>query len=129
MRALIISKSIALEIASYEPVSCSATRKRLEHKRLRRGINEMRDYFGTYLVKHGLIKEEVDMLQGRITPSILPRHYWRLRFKELRDRTLEVTSQLEQSPSLLTILYFFLPALECIWLGFAKLEVYSELDR
>jgi len=28
-------------------------------------INELRDYFATFMVKHGLIREEVDLLQGK----------------------------------------------------------------
>jgi intergrase/recombinase len=59
-------------------------------------MNKLRDYFGTYMIKHGLIKEEVDLLQGRIPPSIFLRHYWSPSFKELRDRTLEAIKQLEQ---------------------------------
>ena len=41
------------------------------------------------MVRHGLIKEEVDLLQGRIPPSIFIRHYWSPSFKELRNRALE----------------------------------------
>ena len=33
------------------------------------------------MVRNGLIKEEVDLLQGRIPPSILKRHYWSPFFK------------------------------------------------
>jgi hypothetical protein len=44
-----------------------------------------------------LIKEEVDLLQGRIPPSILIRHYWSPNFKELRDRTSKAISELEQT--------------------------------
>ena len=40
------------------------------------------------MVRHGLIKEEVDLLQGRIPPSIFIRHYWSPSFNELRERTL-----------------------------------------
>jgi hypothetical protein len=32
----------------------------------------------------------------RIPPSIFLRHYWSPSFKELRDRTLEATKQLEE---------------------------------
>ena len=49
------------------------------------------------MVKHGLIREEVDLLQGRIPPNIFIRHYWSPSFKELRDRTLNTIDLLEQS--------------------------------
>ena len=71
--------------------------KRLKRKGLRTRINELRDHCATFMVKHGLIREEVDLLQGRIPPSIFIRHYWSPSFKELRDRTLKAISLLVQS--------------------------------
>lgn len=71
--------------------------KRLRRKGLRIRINELRDYYATFMVKHGLIREEVDLLQGRIPPSIFIRHYWSPSFKELRDRALKAINMLEQS--------------------------------
>jgi len=56
-----------------------------------------RDYFGTFMLKHGLIKEEVDLLQGRIPTSIFLRHYWSPSFKELKYRTLEAINHIEES--------------------------------
>jgi hypothetical protein len=49
------------------------------------------------MVRHGLIKEEVDLLQGRIPPSIFLRHYWGPSFRELKDKHLVAVSQIEQS--------------------------------
>ena len=69
-----------------------------EHARCR--LNELGDYFGTFMIRHGLIREEVDLLQGRISPSIFIRHYWspsRASFKELGDRTPKAVSELEQT--------------------------------
>jgi hypothetical protein len=51
------------------------------------------------MVRHNLIKEEVDLLQRRIPPSIFPRHYWSPSFKELRDRTQSAISELEKTIS------------------------------
>jgi len=78
-------------------VTYAAIIKRLRRKGLRIRINELRDYYATFMVKHGLIREEVDLLQGRIPPSIFIRHYWSTSFKELRDRTLEAVDLLQQS--------------------------------
>jgi hypothetical protein len=47
------------------------------------------------MVRHGLIKEEVDLLQGRIPPSIFIRHYWSPSFSELKDRTLNALELLD----------------------------------
>ncbi|MGC8940413.1 MAG: hypothetical protein ACP5KU_07970 [Candidatus Bathyarchaeia archaeon] len=57
-------------------------------------INELRDYFATFMVKHGLIREEVDLLQGRIPPSLFVRSYWSPNLKELRDRTLKALAEM-----------------------------------
>ncbi len=89
-----VSKDLISAIADSTPVTYPAIRKRLEH---RCRINELRDYYGTFMVRHGLIREEVDLLQGRIPPSIFIRHYWSPSFKELRDRTLKAITELEQT--------------------------------
>jgi hypothetical protein len=93
----IIEKPLVNEIAQSDPVTYEQVRKRLLRQGLKLGINELRDYYGSFMVRHNLIKEEVDLLQGRIPPSIFLRHYWSPSFKELRDRTLEAVRQLEQT--------------------------------
>jgi intergrase/recombinase len=67
------------QIANSQPVTYSAIKKNLERTRGSHIIryNLCRDYFGTFMTRHGLIKEEVDLLQGRIPPSIFKRHYWK----------------------------------------------------
>jgi intergrase/recombinase len=92
-----IRKSLILEIASRRPPTYPQILKQLKRKGLKCRINELRDYYGTFMVRHGLIREEVDLLQGRIPPSIFIRHYWSPSFKELRDRTLTAISELERS--------------------------------
>jgi intergrase/recombinase len=91
----IVPKSLIDEIAKSEPVGYNAIRKRLERRKMRSRICELRDAYGTFMVRNGLIKEEVDLLQGRIPPSIFIRHYWSPSFKELRDRTLAVLEKME----------------------------------
>ena len=92
-----VPKSLILEIATSKQVTYPAIIKRLKRKSLKTRINELRDYYGTFMVRHGLIREEVDLLQGRIPPNIFIRHYWSPSFKELRARTIEAISLLEQS--------------------------------
>ena len=89
-----LPKEVILSIAESEPVSYDAIEKRLMRAKIRCRVNELRDNFGTFMVRHGLIKEEVDLLQGRIPPSIFIRHYWSPSFKELRDRTLVALGQI-----------------------------------
>ena len=49
------------------------------------------------MVKHGLIREEVDLLQGRIPKNIFVRHYWSPDFKDLRNRVMTALTELEQA--------------------------------
>jgi intergrase/recombinase len=93
----IIPEPFALEICNGQKVTYPAIVKELSHNGLRCRLNELRDYFGTFMVRHGLIREEVDLLQGRIPPSIFIRHYWSPSFTELRDRTLKAITELEQT--------------------------------
>jgi intergrase/recombinase len=92
-----ISKAMVYEIANCEPITYEMIRKRLLRKNLKCRITELRDYFATFMVRHGLIREEVDLLQGRIPPSIFIRHYWSPNLKELMGRTLSAINQLEQT--------------------------------
>ena len=71
----IIEKPLVLEISDSEPVTYEQVRKRLVRHGLKLRINEIRDFYGSFMVRHNLIKEEVDLLQGRIPPSIFLRHY------------------------------------------------------
>ena len=93
----IIPKSFIMEIANNEPVSYVALHKRLRKRGIRTRIKELRQYYGSFMVRHELIREEVDLLQGRVPKSIFVRHYLTIGFKELRDRTLKAISLLEQS--------------------------------
>jgi hypothetical protein len=49
------------------------------------------------MVRHNLISEEVDLLQGRVSKSIFVRHYLKENPAELRDRVITALTQLEQS--------------------------------
>jgi len=69
-------------------------RKRLYRRGMRVRIDELRDHWGTFMLDHGLIKEEVDLLQGRISKSIFVRHYWSPAITELRNRVFQVLDQL-----------------------------------
>jgi len=78
------------QIGASETVTYSGIRKRLERQKIRLRFNELRDYFGTYLLQHGLLEQEVNLLQGRIPVSVFIRHYWSPKLKELADKTLKI---------------------------------------
>jgi intergrase/recombinase len=91
-----VSVDFVKQIARSRPVSYSAIKKNIER---RTGsyvmkFNLCRDYFGTHLLKNGILQEEVNLLQGRIPTSIFIKHYWSPSFRELRDRTLKAVSEI-----------------------------------
>jgi hypothetical protein len=91
----VVPESLVMSISECAQVSYDGLRKRLMRAKLKCRLNELRDYFGTFMVRHDLIKEEVDLLQGRIPPSIFIRHYWSPSFAELKDRTLRAIELLK----------------------------------
>jgi intergrase/recombinase len=80
------------EITESQPVTYSSIRKRLERKKIKLRFNELRDYFGTYLLNHGILEAEINLCQGRIPVDIFIRHYWSPKLKELGFRVLKLSS-------------------------------------
>ena len=85
-----IPENLVTEIANNEPISYEMIRKRLLRNKQRCRINELRDFYGTYLLHHGVLEQEINLLQGRIPPSIFVKHYWSPKLSELRDRIFGV---------------------------------------
>jgi intergrase/recombinase len=90
----IVPANLISEIANSQPVTYAAIVKKLQRRKVRCRINELRDFFGTFMIKHGLIREEIDLLQGRIGVSIFTRHYFSPALIELRDRTLKALTEM-----------------------------------
>ena len=95
-----VTKDLIDQICNCQPVSYSAIRKRLERKHIKMRINELRDYFGTYLLQHGILEPEINLLQGRIPPSIFIKHYWSPKLSELRDRIFKALKDLESTKNI-----------------------------
>ena len=93
----IIPESLINEIKKSKPVTYNGIIKRLQRRHLPCRIGELRDFYGTFMVKHGLVVQEVDLLCGRIPPSIFVRHYFSPAIKELRDRTLKALEAMEKT--------------------------------
>jgi intergrase/recombinase len=92
-----LTENLLNEIADSEPVNYNALRIRLNRKNIKCRINELRDCFGTYLLQHGILEPEINLLRGRIPPSIFIKHYWSPKLSELRDRIFKALNELEQS--------------------------------
>ncbi len=83
-----IPENFVEQVIYCDLVSYSGLMKRLRKHGLQVRLNELRDYFATFMVHNGLIREEVDILQGRIGQSIFMRHYFSPNIAELRDKVL-----------------------------------------
>jgi intergrase/recombinase len=81
-----IPESIVNEIANSQPLTYPMIRKKLDRSNLKVRINELRDYYATCMRSNNILREEIDMLQGRIPTEIFVRHYWSPKLVELRDR-------------------------------------------
>jgi intergrase/recombinase len=92
-----IPEELLKQICNSQPVSYNAIRKKLERKGFKLRINEFRDYFGTYLLNHGILEAEINLLQGRIPPSIFIKHYWSPKLSELKDRVFKALTELQQT--------------------------------
>jgi len=92
-----IANDLLNEIVNSEPVTYNMIVKRLHRNRVKCRINELRDYYGTYLLQHGILEAEINLLQGRIPTSIFIKHYWSPKLSELKDRIFNALKELEQS--------------------------------
>jgi intergrase/recombinase len=92
-----IPESLINEISNCKPLTYQMIVKRLRRKNIKCRINELRDYFGTFLLQHGILEAEINLLQGRIPSSIFIKHYWSPKLSELRDRVFKALNELEQT--------------------------------
>ena len=83
-----IRESFLEKIASSKPISYESLRKRIRRNGLNMRLKELRDYYATFMVHNGLIREEVDLLQGRVGKSMFMQHYFSPNIEDLRDRVL-----------------------------------------
>jgi len=90
-----VPKDIIDDICNNKPITYEAIRKKLQRRRIPTRINELRDYWSSFMVRHGLIKEEVDLLQGRVPPDVFIRHYWSPNFKDLKSRVLNALEMMK----------------------------------
>jgi len=90
----IIPKTLLKEIFDRNKVTYSMIKMKLQRNQLPMRLNELRDYYGTFMLRHGLLEPEINLLQGRISQSIFVRHYWSPSFKELKEKTLTALKEL-----------------------------------
>jgi intergrase/recombinase len=89
-----VPASVIQRLTACDTVSYSTLRKHVRKHGLKMRLHELRNYYSTFLVHHGMIREEVDLLQGRIGQSIFMRHYFSPDIESLRDRVLRAVANL-----------------------------------
>jgi hypothetical protein len=68
----------------------------MDRKHQRYRFKELRSFNGSFLVKNGLISEEVDLLQGRVSKTVFARHYLKENINDFKSRALAGTYNLEK---------------------------------
>ena len=58
-------------------------------------FKDLRKAYAT-LLRKSMEREMIDLVQGRVDGSVFVKHYYRPLIKELRDRVLTATAQLEK---------------------------------
>jgi hypothetical protein len=90
----IVPESLICEIAGSPFVTYAVITKKLQRRKIPTRISELRDFYGTFMIRHGLVAQEADLLCGRIPPSIFVRHYFSPAIKELKERTLKALEEM-----------------------------------
>jgi intergrase/recombinase len=89
-----IKRDFIEKIAGSTSVSYGSLRKRVWRNELHMRLKELRDYYATFMVHNGLIREEVDLLQGRVGKSIFMQHYFSPNIEDIRDRVFTATDKM-----------------------------------
>jgi intergrase/recombinase len=91
----LIPEELIDEIAACKPITYSMLKGRLCRKGMRMRVDELRDHWGIFTLDHGLKREKVDLLQGRVGKSIFVRHYLSPAITELRERVFRALELLD----------------------------------
>ncbi|MGP8125692.1 MAG: integrase [Nitrososphaerales archaeon] len=70
-------------------------RKAIQRAGMPLQIKDLRKYYAT-LLRKSMEREMIDLVQGRVDGSVFVKHYYRPLIKELRDRVLAATAELEK---------------------------------
>jgi len=85
-------------------VECNATisdsslkRRRMRYAIRHSRLKDLRDYHATFMLHHGLLREEIDLIQGRVDKSMFMRHYFSPAIEDLKNRTLKAVDQIQKA--------------------------------
>ncbi len=98
----IVPSEIIQQIIDSEPLSYGTIRKFLARRRIKLRLKDLRAYQNSYLRKHGILAECIDLLSGRLSPSkssVFFQHYFRESPEALSNEILPLLKSLENSLS------------------------------
>lgn len=93
----ILPNNLIQQISNSKRVTYPTIHKFLERRHIKLRLKELRSYYASYLRKHGIISELVDLIQGRIGKDVFIRHYLKENPKNLSEQILAMLKDLENS--------------------------------
>ena len=91
----IVPPSLIEDIKHSEPICWNSLDKRMYRRKLKYRFKELRSFYASFLVRNGLISEEADLLEGRVSKSVFMRAYMKENIEEFKGRVLEANAKLE----------------------------------
>lgn len=88
-----IHRQLLDEISKSGKVSYNSIEKRLKRAGLKMRFKQLRSYYATKMREHGLLSEQIDLIQDRVGKSIFLQHYFKQDAKVLSGRILSLTSK------------------------------------
>jgi intergrase/recombinase len=95
----VVSLDMIKQIQNSKPIYYTTIRKHLTKNKLKIRIKELRSYNNSYLRKHGILAEYIDILSGRIPKSVFARHYLKETLAVLSSQILPIQEQILGSVS------------------------------
>jgi intergrase/recombinase len=93
----ILPNDLIQQVSNSNNVTYPTIHKFLERRHIKLRLKELRSYYATYLRKHNVVSELIDLIQGRIGRDVFVRHYLKENPKNLSDQILTTLKDLEQS--------------------------------
>ena len=85
-----VSQELIDQICFCDKVTYPAIHCRLFRRKVKLRLKELRSYNATVYMRNGLLAEEVDVLQGRVSKSVLVRHYLGIDLGELSSKVFSI---------------------------------------
>lgn len=89
-----ISKEFIDKICQSQSVAYSAIHCRFKRRKVKLRLKELRSCSNSFLRKNGIISELVDILPGRVPPSVFARHYLAEDMRTLSAQVLPLQAKL-----------------------------------